>query len=319
MASGILVTGGAGFIGSTLLEALLRQGRGPLVCLDDFNDSYDPALKRRNLAAVERTGPVVVIEGDICDPAVCARAADAAGGLDCIIHLAARAGVRPSLDDPPLYTRVNCVGTANLLEVARRRAVRRFILASTSSVYGNCPRVPFREDEPLTRPVSPYGATKLACELMAHVYHRLFGLSVIALRFFTVYGPRQRPDMAVHKFARLMTAGREVPLFGDGTTSRDYTFIDDIVAGVAAAVDAPADYEIVNLGNTRTVTLNEMVAVLERALGVSARRRYLPAQSGDVERTWSDITKARGLLGYEPTTDFEDGVRAFVDWFRAQP
>jgi len=319
VASGILVTGGAGFIGSTLLEALARQGRGPLVCLDDFNDYYDPALKRRNIAQVQSAGPVTVVEGDICDRTACERAADAAGDLDCIVHLAARAGVRSSVADPPLYARVNGVGTANLLEVARQRGVRRFVLASTSSVYGNCPNVPFREDEPLLRPVSPYAATKLAGELMAHAYHHLFGLSVIALRFFTAYGPRQRPDMAVHKFARLMTAGEEVPLYGDGTSSRDYTYIDDIVAGVAASIDAAAEFEIVNLGNTHTVTLSDLVAVMERVLGVRARVRHLPEQPGDVRRTWSDISKARRLLGYEPSTDFETGVRAFVDWFRAQP
>ena len=316
MAAGILVTGGAGFIGSTLLEALARAGRGPLVCLDDFNDYYDPALKRRNIAEVQSVGTVTVIEGDICDETACERAAEAAGELDCIVHLAARAGVRASVENPPLYARVNCAGTANLLEVARRRGVRRFVLASTSSVYGNCPNVPFREDEPLLKPISPYAASKLACEMLAHTYHHLFGLSVIALRFFTAYGPRQRPDMAIHKFTRLMTEGREVPIFGDGTSSRDYTHIDDIVAGVAAAVDAEADFEVINLGNTHTVTLNELVALLERTLGVKARIRRLPEQPGDVKRTWSDIGKARRILGYEPRTGLEEGVRAFVEWFR---
>lgn len=319
MGSGILVTGGAGFIGSTLLEALLKAGRGPLVCLDDFNDYYDPAIKRRNIDAVQAAGPVAVIEGDICDRADCDRAAAAAGDLDCIVHLAARAGVSPSVDQPVLYARVNNVGTANLLEVARRRGVRRFVLASTSSVYGNCPNVPFREDETLLRPISPYAATKLGCELLAHTYHHLFGLSVVCLRFFTAYGPRQRPDMAIHKFVRLMLAGEAVPVRGDGSMSRDYTYIDDIVAGVTAAVYAPADFEIVNLGNNRTVSLTEMVTVLERVVGRPARVCRAPERPGDVRRTWADISKARRLLGYEPTTDFEDGVRSFVDWYRRQP
>jgi len=318
MASGIIVTGGAGFIGSTLLEALLRAGRAPLVCLDNFNDYYDPAVKRRNIRDAQSVGAVTVVEGDICDPAACDRAADAAGDLDCIVHLAARAGVRPSVDDPPLYARVNNVGTANMLELARRRKARRFVLASTSSVYGNCPNVPFSEDEVLLRPISPYAASKLGCELMAHTYHHLFDLSVICLRFFTAYGPRQRPDMAIHRFVRLMLAGEELPVFGDGETSRDYTYIDDIVAGVAAAVDATAGFEIVNLGNSSTVTLNDMVATIERVLGMEARVNRLPKRPGDVEHTWADVSKARRLLGYEPATDFEAGVRAFVDWFRAR-
>jgi UDP-glucuronate 4-epimerase len=307
----ILVTGGAGFIGSHLVHRLLASGNN-VVLLDDFNDFYDPAIKRANVAA---SSGAEVVEGDIRDAAAVTRAFEKRP--DAVVHLAARAGVRPSLERPDLYASVNLGGTLTLLEECRRRGVRRFVFASSSSVYGDSARIPFGEDEPDPRPVSPYGVTKLAGEHYLRLYHRLHGLRASALRFFTVYGPRQRPDMAIHKFARLILEGKEVPVFGDGTTRRDYTYVDDAVAGVAAALDRDDGFEVYNIGEAGTVELGQLIALLEKNLGKPARIKRLPEQPGDVKRTCADVSKARERLGYAPSTPIEEGVRKFCAWLRS--
>jgi UDP-glucuronate 4-epimerase len=298
----VLVTGGAGFIGSHVVEALLKRGED-VTALDDFNDFYDPALKRRNVAGFPR-----VIEADI-------RGTLPAERFDAIIHLAARAGVRPSLAQPRLYTDVNVLGTQNLLEFARHSGVKKFVFASSSSVYGINEKVPFSEADPIFNPISPYAATKLAGEALCHVYHHLYGLDIVCLRFFTVYGPRQRPDLAIRKFTAAILAGQPIEVFGDGSTRRDYTHIDDIVPGVLAALDRPLGFEIINLGESRTVELRELIALLEKATGKTARIRRLPPQPGDVPVTFADITKARRLLDYNPRVPIEEGIARFVDWY----
>lgn len=303
----VLVTGGAGFIGSHVVERLLARGDSVTV-IDDFNDFYDPAIKRRNLAALN----VKIIEADI-------RAKLPAGKFDAIIHLAARAGVRPSLAQPRLYTDVNVAGTQNLLEFARETGVKKFVFASSSSVYGVNQKVPFAESDPIFNPISPYAATKLAGEALCHVYHHLYGIDMVCLRFFTVYGPRQRPDLAIHKFTRAIAAGKPIDFFGDGTTRRDYTHIDDILQGVLAALDRSFGYEIINLGESRTVELRELVQLIEKSLGKTASLNRQPLQPGDVPVTFADITKARKLLGYNPRASIEDGIPRFVEWFRSQP
>ena len=309
-----LITGGAGFIGSHLVDALLARDC-EIVVVDNFNDYYDPAVKRANLASHADDPRLTVFEGDICDADALAEAVRGSS-VDAIVHLAARAGVRPSLEDPQLYVRVNCLGTANLLELARSLDVKNFVFASSSSVYGNCDTVPFRESDVVNSPVSPYAATKVAGELFCSTYHNLYGFPITALRFFTVYGPRQRPDMAIHKFTRLIDAGQPIPFFGDGSTDRDYTYCDDIIQGLLAAIDTPLGFETINLGESRTTTLARLVELIEKALGKTAKRRVLPSQPGDVRRTCADVTKARDLLGYNPTTPVEEGIERFVRWFR---
>ena len=316
MRDGVLVTGGAGFIGHHLVAALLARSRRVAI-VDNFNDFYSPALKRRNVADLAAHGRVAVHEADILDVERL-RAVFADARPSAVVHLAAWAGVRPSIENPALYTAVNVTGTANVLELARASGASAFVLASSSSVYGGSTRVPFSEDDPADRPVSPYGATKRAAEMLAHTYARNFGLRVSCLRFFTVYGPRQRPEMAIHKFARLIASGGEVPIFGDGSTERDYTYVDDIVAGTCAALDHGAEFDVFNLGEARTVRLLDVVRELEAALGRKARLRFLPPQPGDMERTSADVSKAARLLGYRPSTDFGEGIRRFVDWFRLQ-
>jgi UDP-glucuronate 4-epimerase len=308
----VLVTGGAGFIGSHVAERLLARGDNVTV-VDDFNDFYDPSLKRRHVAAWGNR--VRVVEADITD-AVALRQVFAASRLDSVVHLAARAGVRPSLQQPALYTRVNVLGTQNLLELAREFAVTKFVFASSSSVYGINEKVPFAEDDSVSNPISPYAATKLAGEALCHVYHHLYGMEVVALRFFTVYGPRQRPDLAIRKFAHAITRGEPIDLFGDGSTRRDYTYIDDILQGVLAALDRRLGYEVINLGESRTVALRELVELLERNLGRKAVVRWLPVQPGDVPVTFADIGKARRLLGYNPQVPIEEGIARFVAWFK---
>jgi UDP-glucuronate 4-epimerase len=311
----ILVTGGAGFIGSHLLERLaLREGRA-CCAVDDFDDYYDPAIKRANFAALRSAVPM--LKADIRDR----RRLEAfirKHRPGTIVHLAARAGVRPSLENPLLYESVNCGGTLNLLELARLHGVRRFVFASSSSVYGASRSVPFREDDPVLRQSSPYGVTKRAGELFCSNYASLYGISCICLRFFTAYGPRQRPDMAIHKFARLMLAGRPVPVFGTGRSRRDYTYIDDIVSGVRAACDWKGRFDIVNLGESRTVSLRELLEAMERALGVKAVRQRLPDQPGDVPVTWADVSRARRVLGYRPTTTLAAGLAKFAEWLRGR-
>ena len=312
----ILVTGGAGFIGSHLVERLLAEGGWRVTVVDDFNDFYDPSVKRANVAPHAGRADFRLVEADIRDRDALARAFDD-DGFDCIVHLAARAGVRPSLAEPVLYTETNISGTVNLLELARARGTRQFVFGSSSSVYGENEKVPFSEDDPIFRPISPYAATKAAGELLCHTYSHLFGVRTVALRFFTVYGARQRPDLAIHKFARLISEGRPIPVFGDGTTRRDYTYIDDIISGVRAAIDYEGSaHEVVNLGESRTVELRELIALLEKELGRVAVTDRQPTQPGDVPRTFADITKARRLLGYDPQTQIEEGIRKFVGWFK---
>ena len=318
----VLVTGGAGFIGSHVSERLVARGHD-VVIVDSFDSFYDPAIKRRNIAQLLESGRATLIEQDICD-ATALNDALGSTSIDAIIHLAARAGVRPSLERPLDYVRTNVEGTQSMLELARARAIRPFVFGSSSSVYGDSTPVPFTETAPADTPISPYAATKRAAELLCHSHAHLFGLSVICLRLFTVYGPRQRPDLAIHKFVRLMASGEEIPFYGDGSTERDYTFVDDIVDGVGRALDwavaAPAAaFEIVNLGESQTTSLAALVELISEALDLKPRLRRLPGQPGDVQRTCADVSRARKLIGYEPRTSMEDGIRRFVEWFRAQP
>jgi len=311
----ILVTGGAGFIGSHLVELLLAEDAWRVTVVDDFNDFYDPALKRANVAPHLTRDDYNLVEADIRDRAALERVF-AAGDFDCIVHLAARAGVRPSLTEPFLYAETNITGTLNLLELARAANVPQFVFGSSSSVYGINAKVPFSEDDPIRQTISPYAATKAAGEMLCHTYAHLHDMRCIALRFFTVYGARQRPDLAIHKFARLISTDQPIPVFGDGTTRRDYTYIEDIIAGVRAAVDYTASsYEAINLGESRTVELRELIALLEKELGRKAVINRQPLQPGDVPQTFADISKARRLLGYNPQTGIEEGIRRFVAWF----
>ncbi len=312
----ILVTGAAGFIGSHLCEALV--GRGDTVWgLDNFDPFYDPAVKRRNLAELVESDRFTFVEGDIRDRA---EILDAASNVECIVHLAARAGVRPSIDDPVVYQEVNVGGTLNLLEAARHHRIERFVFASSSSVYGNNAKVPFSETDVVDFPISPYAATKKAGELLAHTYHHLFGIHVMCLRYFTVYGPRQRPDLAIHKFTRLIEAGQPIPMFGDGTMRRDHTYIDDIVAGTVAAMDRCKGYHIYNLGESQPIRLDELITAIEMALGKKAVIQHLPTQPGDVVCTYADVSHARSELGYQPRTPLATGLTRFVEWFhRSMP
>jgi len=307
----ILVTGGAGFIGSHACAQLLRQGHA-VAAIDDFNDFYDPAIKRANLRALP---DVEVFEGDIRDAGFVEKTVGA-GKFDAVIHAAARAGVRPSLKDPQLYIDTNITGTQNLLAAARRAGIGRFVFASSSSVYGLAKKSPFTEDMPLPQTLSPYAATKIAGEHLCGNYAHLYGMRVVCLRFFTVYGPGQRPDLAIHKFTRAIDRGESIPQFGDGSTRRDYTYIDDIVQGVAGALryEGPA-FDIFNLGENQTTTLSELIAEIERALGKKAAIERLPEQQGDMPLTAADITKARKLLGYNPRTQIREGIPKFVEWY----
>ena len=310
----VLVTGGAGFIGSHLVEALLAAGREVLV-LDNFDDFYHPEVKRRNLEPFAGRPGFALIEGDIRDP----RFVDsvfAGHPVGVVVHLAARAGVRPSIEQPVLYADVNVTGTTVLLEACRKHGIGKFIFGSSSSVYGNCPRVPFSEKDEVERPVSPYAATKRAGELLCATYHHLYQLNVFALRFFTVYGPRQRPEMAIHRFTRLIDRGLPVPRFGDGSTRRDYTYISDIVNGVMRAIDRVQGFEILNLGGSQTTRLDQLIGLLERHLGQKALIEEEPPQPGDVVTTHADVEKARRLLGYEPKVGIEEGIRRFIEWYR---
>lgn len=312
----ILITGGAGFIGSHLVDQLLGEGYWRVTVIDDFNDFYAPEIKRRNVQAHEKNSNYRLFEADIRDESSLAKVFSQAN-FDCIVHLAARAGVRPSLQQPQLYAETNIRGTLNLLERARQQDLEQFVFGSSSSVYGINAKVPFSEDDPIRQPISPYAATKAAGELLCHTYAHLYGLRCVCLRFFTVYGARQRPDLAIHKFARLINERKPVPVFGDGTTRRDYTFIDDIIAGVRAAIGyTKSNYEVINLGESRTVELLELISLLEKELGQKATIERQPPQPGDVPQTYADITKARRLLSYNPQTQIESGIRRFVEWFR---
>lgn len=316
----ILITGGAGFIGSHLVDQLLSEGEWRVSVVDDFNDFYDPGIKRANVSRHEKNPNYRLFEADIRDQTALKRIF-AENDFTCIVHLAARAGVRPSLDLPQLYAETNINGTLNLLQLAREHGIRQFVFGSSSSVYGISAKLPFSEDDPVRQPISPYAATKGAGELLCHTYAHLYGIRSVCLRFFTVYGPRQRPDLAIHKFARLISEGKPIPVFGDGTTRRDYTFIDDIIASVRASIDYVGDseksgYEVINLGESRTVELRELISILEKELGMKAVIDRQPLQPGDVPQTYADISKARELLGYNPRTQIEEGIKRFVEWFR---
>ncbi|MSU35610.1 MAG: SDR family NAD(P)-dependent oxidoreductase [Pedosphaera sp.] len=311
-----LITGGAGFIGSNVAERLLRAGHA-VWAFDDLNEYYPAVFKRQNIAEVAAIGGsrFQFRRGDITDRAGVDRIFSETA-FDQVIHLAARAGVRPSLLEPALYQRVNVEGTVNLLEAGRERGVKKWVIASSSSVYGLNSKMPFSENDPIFSPISPYAASKLACEALGHVYHHIYGFDVAMLRFFTVYGPRQRPDLAIFKFATQIDAGRPITVFGDGSTARDYTFIDDIVDGIVACTERSLGYEIFNLGESQTVRLDQLIALLEHALGREAILDRQPLQPGDVPRTYADISKAATLLGYRPQTRVEEGIPRFVEWFR---
>ena len=311
-----LVTGGAGFIGSHVCESLLLAGHR-VWAFDELNDFYDPRLKRQNLRELQALNrPFEFVQGDLTN-------ADTVSGLlsavrfDQIIHLAARAGVRPSLEQPALYQRVNVEGTVNLLEAARRTGVRKLTMASSSSVYGINAKVPFSESDPVFSTVSPYAASKLACEALGHVYHHLYGLDIAMLRLFTVYGPRQRPDLAIHKFTRLIQAGQPIPVFGDGSTARDHTYITDILSGILACTRLEFGFEIFNLGESQTIRLDRLIELIEQAVGKKAVIDRQPEQPGDVPLTCADISKARERLGYQPRVMAEEGIPRFVAWFRS--
>jgi UDP-glucuronate 4-epimerase len=310
----VLITGGAGFIGYHLASKLQHQYE--IALLDNFNHFYNPELKRRNVHDLQRSGPALVHEVDLLDWENL-RAAFKESRPEAIVHLAAWAGVRPSLENPRIYSDVNVTGTVNMLELAREFNVQSFIFGSSSSVYGASSRVPFSEDDPVDTPVSPYAATKRAGELLCRTYAYNYGMRFTCLRFFTVYGPRQRPEMAIHKFARLILGDKEVPVFGDGSTRRDYTYVDDIVAGIEAALRLNPVFEILNLGGSKTVTLLELVSELENALEKKANLKFLPPQPGDMSITYADVSRAARILGYQPATGLRAGIRSFVEWLRS--
>ena len=310
----VLVTGGAGFIGSHVVDSLLADGERVTV-LDNFDAFYDREIKERNIAEHLTHPHYRLIDADLRDAESLSRLLT--GPFDAIVHLAAMAGVRPSIERPLIYQDVNVRGTLNLLEVAARLEVPHIVFGSSSSVYGVNPRVPWSENDFVLQPISPYASTKVSGELLGHVYSHLYGIRFVALRLFTAYGPRQRPDLAIHKFTKLIAAGRPVPVFGDGSTRRDYTYVGDVVAGVRSALRyTGSQYEVINLGNNATVALIDVIRAVEEALGKRATIDWQPEQPGDVPQTWASVTKARDLLGYEPRTPFTEGIRRFVDWYR---
>lgn len=312
-----LITGGAGFIGSHLADKLLKEGNKVIV-VDNFCDFYNPKIKEDNVKHNLNNANYTLKRIDIRNREELAKAFDEAN-VDVVIHLAAMAGVRPSIDNPIYYQEVNCVGTQNILEEMKAHNVKKLVMASSSSVYGNCKEVPFKEDMVVDFAISPYAATKKANEVMTHVYHKLFGFNVIMLRFFTVFGPRQRPDLAINKFTRLMLNNEPIPMFGDGTTSRDYTYVEDIVSGIEKSIEYVNNnkdvYEILNLGNSSPVSLKEMIDTIAEVLNKTPNIEELPMQPGDVERTFADISKANRLIGYEPKTSFKQGIENFVKWY----
>lgn len=312
----VLITGGAGFIGSHLAERLLDRGDS-VAAIDNFNDYYDPAVKHKNIQAASANPNYRMFEADICDEQRLRKIfSETQPGV--VVHLAARAGVRPSLQDPNLYHRVNVIGSQHILDACRDLGPRHLVFASSSSVYGGSTDVPFRESNPVMRPISPYAATKRMNELQAHVYSHIYRLQITMLRFFTVYGPRQRPDMAIHKFTRLIAEDRPVPMFGDGSTRRDYTYIDDILDGLERCVDRPFDYEIFNLGENHTTSLRELIELISKHVGKPAVIEQKPLQPGDVEITCADIDHARNLLGYAPRFAMDEGIGRFVEWYNRQ-
>ncbi|MEW6411029.1 MAG: GDP-mannose 4,6-dehydratase [Candidatus Zixiibacteriota bacterium] len=316
MPESILVTGGCGFIGSHLVDALLAQGKRVTV-IDNFNDFYEPSIKRRNCRPHLEFDTYRLVEADIRDSEAVSRCF-ADGQFSEVIHLAAMAGVRPSIKNPVLYQQVNLIGTMNLLEACRHHSVKKFIFASSSSVYGNNKKVPFSESDPVDNPISPYASTKKAGELMAYTYHHLYGIRTACLRFFTVYGPRQRPEMAIHLFTRKIHNGEEIEQFGDGVSQRDYTFVEDIVGGILSCRQADFGYEIINLGRSDTIELRELISKIEKLLKKTAKIRKMPHQPGDVQRTFADISKAQRLLAYQPEVSIDEGLERFINWYLRQ-
>ena len=312
------ITGGAGFIGSSLSQRLLNEGN-KVIAIDNFCDFYNPKIKENNISKFVNNENYKIYRNDIRDRSIIKKIFDE-NKIDVVMHLAAMAGVRPSIENPVLYQEVNCMGTQNILEEMKLHDIKNLVMASSSSVYGNCKQVPFREDMIVDFAISPYAATKKANEVMTHVYHKLFDFNVIMLRFFTVYGPKQRPDLAINKFTRLMLENKEIPMFGDGTTSRDYTYIDDIVDGIIKSCEYVMVnnnvYEILNLGNSSPVSLKEMINTIGNALGIEPKINRLPMQPGDVDRTFADVSKAKKLIGYEPKVSFEQGIKNFVSWYK---
>lgn len=312
------ITGGAGFIGSTLSAKLIEQGDSVIV-IDNFCDFYNPKIKERNIQQLQKNEKFKLYKNDIRDRQAIKKIFDE-NKIDVVMHLAAMAGVRPSIENPVLYQEVNCLGTQNILEEMKLHNITNGVFASSSSVYGNCKEVPFREDMIVDFAISPYAATKKANEVMAHVYHKLYNMNIIMLRFFTVYGPKQRPDLAINKFTRLMLEGKEIPMFGDGTTSRDYTYVDDIVDGIIKSCNYVLNnenvYEILNIGNSSPTSLKEMINTIAEVLEIEPKIKQLPMQPGDVDRTFADVSKAKKLLGYEPHTPFKEGIEKFVAWYK---
>lgn len=312
--SDILVTGGAGFIGSHLIDRLLNNGDN-VVNVDNFDPYYDRSIKEKNIEAHLDYDNYRLIETDIRN--LKSLEDEITENIDVIVHLAARAGVRPSIEDPGGYQDVNVMGAQNMLEFARKKGVKQFIFASSSSVYGTNENVPWSEDDYVLKPISPYASTKVSGELMGHVYSEIYDIRFLGLRFFTVYGPRQRPDLAIHKFLRLMNQGKQITLYGDGSSRRDYTYIDDIIDGIISAINyKDSMYEIINLGNNQTVELLELVETIEDVAGIEPDKTHGPEIPGDVIQTWADISKARKLLGYSPNFDLERGLKKFSDWYR---
>jgi UDP-glucuronate 4-epimerase len=312
----ILITGGAGFIGSHLVDSLLAEGGWQVTVLDNFNSFYSPEIKRANIAAHLENPQFSLYENDFCD-AETLQKIFAENNFGAIVHLGAWAGVRPSLLNPKLYAQVNINGTLNLLDAAREFGVKQFVFGSSSSVYGINSKIPFAEDANVSKPISPYAATKAAGELLCHTFSHLYDIRTVCLRFFTVYGARQRPDLAIHKFAKLISQDKPIPVFGDGTTRRDYTYVNDIIQGVRAAIDYDqSKHEIINLGESQTIELRELIELLEKSLGKKAIIERHAMQPGDVPLTFADISKARGLLNYNPTTKIEQGIPKFVEWFK---
>ena len=309
----VLITGGAGFIGSHLTQRVLEGGQ-QVLCLDNFNDYYDPNIKRRNVETFLGNGNYTLVEGDILDLNLL-REIFGKHQIAVVVHLAARAGVRPSLRQPLLYQQVNVEGTTNLLEVSRESGVEKFIFGSSSSVYGENKKVPFSEADPVDHPISPYAATKKACELICYTYHHLYDLPVTCLRFFTVYGPRQRPDMAIYKFTKSISAGEPITMYGDGKSQRDYTYVSDIVDGIINAIQHCHGYEIYNLGESKTIELRRLIDLISECVGKRAEIQTLPQQPGDVSITYADISKARREIGYAPQVGIEEGIERFVRWY----
>ena len=315
MNKNILVTGGAGFIGSHLVDRLLKEDGWNVTVIDDLNDFYSPELKRKNIAGHIGDSRYKFVECDIRETEALTSIFED-GGFDVIVHLAARAGVRPSLVEPKLYVETNINGTTNLLELAKEFGVKQFVFGSSSSVYGINSKIPFSEDDKIFQPISPYAATKAAGELLCHTYTHLYDIRTVCLRFFTVYGARQRPDLAIHKFTKLISEGRAIQVFGDGSSRRDYTYVDDIIQGVRASIDFDGSmHEVFNLGESETTELSRLIELIEDSLAKKAVIDRQPMQPGDVPITFADITKARRLLNYNPTTRIEDGIPKFVEWF----